>query len=373
MGNTILEQHFFIHHWLLAISSLSWIHRVSPKMDRTGPLGLHYEISSFETWLASVAATVLSATMGVCLVVPGQTTHGCSLFEETWGHTKNLQILRFLGRWLEINNPSDRYIYIYVYIYICIYIYVQYIYIYIYVYICIYIYAQMRVKFLVLSIWRWRSEWMQHGDIYIYIPQAFRQLVFGFLAEEFGPHQSHHFLKCSVTLTLSICWEWRYLGKIKQVSENELVKQYQIVFFFPVSQSLTFWRPHLTLHCHSFVPRPVSLDSVTRLNETLLVSAAAPLVVRTCGLVAQLRCLKIGTHQVPWFDNLWSFSTFKLHKLAIFGCIPHPWTNPLKCLGHCHLAANLGQVDIDIFAGRVAVEDLRVGSPSGVTAWESYM
>lgn len=29
------------------------------------PLGLHYEISSFETWLASVAATVLSATMGV--------------------------------------------------------------------------------------------------------------------------------------------------------------------------------------------------------------------------------------------------------------------------------------------------------------------
>lgn len=80
---------------------------------------------------------------------------------------------------------------------------------------------------------------MQHGDI----PPAFRQLVFGFLAEEFGPHQSHHFLKCSVTLTLSICWEWRYLGKIKQVSENELVKQYQIVINFVCPKVLHFGAP----------------------------------------------------------------------------------------------------------------------------------
>lgn len=282
-------------------------------MDRTGPLGLHYEISSFETWLASVAATVLSATMGVCLVVPGQTTHGCSLFEEIWGHTKNLQILRFLGRWLEINNPRDRYI-------------------------CTDACEVLGSQHLTLEVWM-NAAW---GYIYILYSSSIPTAGFWLSGRGIWPTSKSPFLEMFSNPDTEHLLGMEVLGQDKTSFRKWVGQTIPNRDKFSLSQSLTFWRPHLTLHCHSFVPRPVSLDSVTRLNETLLVSAAAPLVVRTCGLVPQLRCLKIGTHQVPWFDNLWSFSTFKLHKLAILECIPHPWTNPLKCLGHCHLAASLG-------------------------------
>ena len=131
------------------------------------------------------------------------------------------------------------------------------------------------------------------------------------------------------------------------------------------SKNTTFWHilwvpkfyilaPHLTPHCHSLVARPVSLDSVTRLNETLLESAAAPLVVRTSGLVPHLRCLNIGNHQVPFFDFHDHFPSSNCINLRFLGA--PPWIP-----GQTQWA----QVDIDIFGGRVSVEDLRVGSPPG--------